>query len=79
MALDLLHSQGGMALYKNDFVLARVCYVRVLELDPQGAVGSENIAAAHKALRTPQLSAGAVSEFDVDIVALERRLNAALA
>jgi len=25
-----------MALYENDFVLARVCYVRVLELDPGG-------------------------------------------
>ena len=68
-----------MALYENDFVLARVCYVRVLELDPGGAAGSENIAAAHKALSTPQLSAGAVSDFDVDIVALDPRLDAATA
>ena len=63
-----------MALYENDFVLARVCYVRVLELDPGGAAGSEHIAAAHKALSTPQLS-----DFDVDSVAFEPRLDAATA
>jgi hypothetical protein len=78
MASDLLHSQGGMALYKNDFALARVCYVRVLELDPGGADGAENIAAAKKALSDPQLSATAVSESGVDMAALQRRLEAAI-
>ena len=78
MASDLLHSQGGMALYKNDFALARVCYVRVLELDPGGTDGAENIAAAQKALRDPQLSESAVAESGVDMVALQRRLDAAI-
>ena len=78
MASDLLHSQGGMARYKNDFALARVCYVRVLELDPGGPAGAENIAAAKRALQDPQLSESAVADAGVDMIDLQRRLDAAI-
>jgi hypothetical protein len=78
MASELLHSQGEMARYKNDFALARVCYVRVLELDPGGTSGSENIAAAKRALQDPELSASAVADTSVDMIDLQRRLDAAI-
>ena len=78
MASDLLHSQGEMARYKDDNALARVCYVRVLELDPGGAAGAENVAAAKRALKDPELSASAVAGSGVDMEALQRRLDAAI-
>jgi len=78
MASDLLNSQGAMAQYKNDFALARVCYVRVLELDPGGPAGAENVAAAKKALQDPRLSESAVADAGVDMIDLQRRLDAAI-
>ena len=76
MASDLLLAQGEMALYKGDAPLARACYVRVVELDPGGRGGSENLNTAKKALQDPRLSEDAVAAQGVDMEALQRKLNA---
>jgi hypothetical protein len=78
MASDLLYSQAEMARYKNDNGLARVCYVRVLELDPGGPDGAENVAASKRALKDPELSAESVGASGVDVEDLQRRLDATL-
>jgi len=75
MASDLLYSQAEMARYKNDNGLARICYVRVLELDPGSSDGAENVAASKRALAEPEMSAEAVAGSGVDIEDLQRRLD----
>jgi hypothetical protein len=78
MASELLFSQAEMARYKNDNGLARVCYVRVLELDPGGPDGAENVAGSKRALAEPELSGEAVAASGADIKELQRRLDATL-
>jgi hypothetical protein len=75
LASDLLYSQAEMARYKNDNGLARICYVRVLELDPGSSDGAENVAASKRALAEPEMSAEAVAGSGVDIEDLQRRLD----
>jgi hypothetical protein len=63
MASDLLDKQGEMAAYKGEVALARACYERVLELDPGGPEGAENIARAKAALNDPRMqSAGPLGD-----------------
>ena len=59
MASDLLDKQGEMASFKSDFRIVRACYERVLELDPGGSEGVENLRRAKQWLADPRV-AGAV-------------------
>jgi len=78
MASDLLFNQAEMAVYKNDLGLARLCYIRVLELDPGGSEGAENVFKSKKALAGPQLSALSAGASGVDMKEVQRRLDASL-
>jgi len=75
MASDLLFAQGEMARYKGNMGLARVCYIRVLELDPGGPEGAENTQGSKKALADPALSEEAVAASGVDLRDLQRKLD----
>ena len=75
MASDLLFAQGEMARYKGKMGLARVCYIRVLELDPGGPEGAENTHGSKKALADPQLSEEALKASGADLRELERKLD----
>ncbi len=61
MASDLLDRQGEMAAFKNDFLLVRACSQRVLELDPGGSEGVENIRRAKTWLADPRIQGLATS------------------
>ena len=56
MASDLLDKQGEMASFKGDFRIVRACYERVLELDPGGSEGVENLKRAKQWLADPRVS-----------------------
>jgi hypothetical protein len=50
MATDLMGKQGNMAAYKGRFDIARVCYLRVLELAVKGPECAEAVRAARAGL-----------------------------
>jgi len=55
MASDLLDKQGEMATFKGDFRLVRACYERVMELEPGGPEGVENLRRAKQWLADPRV------------------------
>ncbi len=55
MASDLLDKQGEMAMYKNDYPVAKALYEKVIELDPGSSEGAEYRSRARKNLALPAL------------------------
>ncbi len=75
MASDLLDKQGEMAIFKADFPLAKAIYTRVLELEPGGVEGIENVTRAKAALSDPRIDGAADVVGGVGIDALRRQFD----
>jgi hypothetical protein len=62
MASDLLDKQGVMASFKSDFRVVRACYERVVELEPGGPEGVENMKRAKQWLSDPRVTGVAAAD-----------------
>ena len=66
----------ALAIYKGDFALAKACFERVIELDPGGTSGVDNISRARKFLSDSRLESIDLSSAEfAGLDALQRRMD----